>query len=173
MSGLRFFAGDGQKTLPQKIKLSSLILETLSLCRERFTNQGVQLDLVAEDTYEAIEIECRSVEISQVLLNILNNAYYAIENNKDKWIRINVSETEDQVEISITDSGEGISKEIQEKIMQPFFTTKEIGKGTGLGLSISKGIIDQHNGKLYLDTASANTRFVLCLPKVIYRSGEG
>ncbi len=67
--------------------------------------------------------------------------------------------------ISVIDSGQGITKEIAEKMMNPFFTTKEVGKGTGLGLSISKSIIDKHQGKIYLDTGSSNTKIVIELPK--------
>jgi two-component system sensor histidine kinase DctS len=69
------------------------------------------------------------------------------------------------VEIAVTDSGMGIPKQIQAKIMQPFFTTKDIGKGTGLGLSISNGIMETHQGKLHLDDAPPNTKFVILLPK--------
>lgn len=64
-------------------------------------------------------------------------------------------------------SGPPISKEIREKIMNPFFTTKEVGKGTGLGLSISSQIAKKHNGELYLDPISVHTRFVLRIPKPI------
>ena len=68
------------------------------------------------------------------------------------------------LEFSITDCGTGVPKEYADKLMQPFFTTKDVGKGTGLGLSISRGIIDQHNGKFYLDQNNANTRFVFEIP---------
>jgi signal transduction histidine kinase len=49
--------------------------------------------------------------------------------------------------------------------MEPFFTTKQVGKGTGLGLSISSGIVNAHNGSLYIDTDVSNTKFVISLPK--------
>ncbi len=68
------------------------------------------------------------------------------------------------VSVRITDSGLGIKPDIAEKMMQPFFTTKEIGKGTGLGLSISKSIAEDHKGRLYYDASAANTSFVLELP---------
>ena len=68
------------------------------------------------------------------------------------------------LEISVVDSGNGITEEIAQKIMQPFFTTKEVGKGTGLGLSISRGILEKHGGELYPDIKSLNTRFVIQLP---------
>lgn len=70
----------------------------------------------------------------------------------------------EKLQISVTDSGKGIPSNIAEKLMQPFFTTKEVGKGTGLGLSISKGIIEDHQGSLWYDSSCANTRFVIDLP---------
>ena len=58
-------------------------------------------------------------------------------------------------------SGSGIPIEIQEKIMQPFFSNREIGRGTGLGLSISRGIVESHGGKIELNAKSANTQFII------------
>lgn len=166
ISGLRFFAREGQRSLPQKAKVSTLIEETLNFCRERFMNHGVQLDVERNIAYNSLEIQCQAVEISQVILNLLNNSFDAVGPMKDKWIRISVSDHEEYAEISITDSGGGIPKDLQDKIMQPFFTTKDIGKGTGLGLSISKGIIESHQGKLYLDRNSTNTKFTVLLPRI-------
>jgi len=165
VSGLRFFAREGQSAASQVAKVSSLIEETLSFCKERFSNHGVQLEIVKDDSYASLEVQCRAVEISQVVLNLLNNAYDAIEPLPDRWIRLSILERGQFVEISVTDSGSGIPKELQERIMQPFFTTKEVGKGTGLGLSISKGIVESHQGKLYLDSNSAHTKFTILLPK--------
>lgn len=166
VSGLRFFAREGRHAKPQKMQISSLIEETLSFCRERFANHGVQLDVVRDNSFNSLEVECRSVEISQVILNLLNNAFDAIEATKNKWVRIQAVDHGEYAEISVTDSGTGIPKDVRDKIMDPFFTTKEIGKGTGLGLSISRGIIDQHQGKLYLDANSPNTKFTILVPKV-------
>jgi signal transduction histidine kinase len=65
------------------------------------------------------------------------------------------------------DSGLGLPIEVQEKMMQPFFTTKGFGKGTGLGLSISLGIAKNHNGDLYYNKNSKNTEFILKIPKAV------
>lgn len=164
--GLRFFARDGRRLPAQKASVATIVEDTLSLCRERFSNHGVQLEVIKDQSYPQLSIECRSVEISQVLLNLLSNSFDAISALQDKWIRIEVSNQEHYVEISVVDSGRGIPKELHEKIMQPFYTTKDIGKGTGLGLSISKGMIESHQGKLYLDKDSPHTRFTVILPKI-------
>jgi C4-dicarboxylate-specific signal transduction histidine kinase len=81
------------------------------------------------------------------------------------FVRVEVLERENDVVISVTDSGPGITPEIAEKMMQPFFTTKAVGKGIGLGLSISEGILRSHSGELLLDSSSENTRFCMRLPK--------
>ena len=83
-----------------------------------------------------------------------------------KWIKIEVESTPSKVKLIISDSGLGIPLEIHTKIMQPFFTTKEIGKGLGLGLSISKGIVEAHGGNLFLETGLPHAIFIVELPKV-------
>jgi len=71
----------------------------------------------------------------------------------------------EMVQISIIDSGTGISPDVAAKIMQPFFTTKEVGKGTGLGLSVSQALIKGHGGSLVFDSSHPNTCFRVVLPK--------
>ena len=110
------------------------------------------------------EIFCRDTQISQVLLNLLNNSFDAIAGDPEAWVELSVYQKNEYIEISIVDSGKGISPEIQQKIMHPFFTTKEIGKGTGLGLSISKEIVKSHGGKFFVELDSANTKFVIQIP---------
>ena len=115
---------------------------------------------------EEIEIECRLIQIEQVLLNLLNNSFDAIADLEEKWIRVDVEAEDHFVNIKVVDSGKGIPAEASEKIMMPFFTTKEVGKGTGLGLSISSGILKSHGGELSLDRNAANTTFVIRVPRL-------
>jgi len=163
IKGLRSFARDGESDPYETASAAQLVQDTLEFCNARFASHGVKLEVapLAED----FRIECKPVQLSQVLLNLLNNAYDAIEKTPDPWIRIEVAPPEaGRFRIRITDSGRGIPAEIAERIMQPFFTTKEVGKGTGLGLSISSGIIRDHKGTLTLDPSSPNTCFVIELP---------
>ncbi len=139
--------------------LRDIIDQTLEICQEKFKNSPVSLSV---ENIPDVKINCRESQIVQVLLNLLSNALDAVEKLENKWIEISVKQiNEETVVIRITDSGYGIPENVASNIMQPFFTTKDVGKGTGLGLSISKGIIDDHNGKIYLDKESPNTCFVI------------
>lgn len=87
-------------------------------------------------------------QISQLLLNLLNNAIQAIENNG--VITIITEQVDDQVVLVVSDNGVGMSDAVRKRIFEPFFTTKEVGKGTGMGLSISHAIIDNHNAEIFV-----------------------
>ncbi len=162
IAGLKSFSRDGDNDHFATTNIKELVEDTLSLCIERFKNHGIELRSCA--IQEDLEADCRATQISQALLNLLNNAHDAVIARSEKWISIEIKKTDQTLIIGVTDSGQGISREIKDKIMQPFFTTKEVGKGTGLGLSITKGILESHGGTLKLDGESKHTRFVLELP---------
>jgi signal transduction histidine kinase len=164
--GLRRFSRseEGSEKVPTSIR--QIVDDTMSLCAEKMKSRSI--DVAIDLSSEELTILCHSEQISQVLLNLLNNSLDALTASiapEDRWIKIEVAKKQDSVEISVTDSGNGIAPSTQDRLMQPFFTTKGPGAGTGLGLSISKGIVEQHRGSLRLDRASANTRFVITLPR--------
>ncbi|WP_185152871.1 ATP-binding protein [Fulvivirga aurantia] len=102
-------------------------------------------------------------KIHQVFLNILTNAFHAI--GKSGTITIKSELKNDNLRISISDDGKGISEENQLKIFDPFFTTKEIGKGTGLGLYIVKSIVEEHEGEIEVSSKKdEGTTFRLLFP---------
>lgn len=108
-------------------------------------------------------------QINQVLMNILSNAVHAIEGPGQIWIVTqhikSLNLKEGKVQISIQDSGKGMSQETIGKVFDPFFTTKKIGQGTGLGLSISYGIIDNHGGEIQVKSeVNVGTEFIIALP---------
>ncbi len=161
VKGLKLFSRSGEGEPFQSYPFASILRDTLDLCSERLRQKQIQLILKVEPT---IVLECRSVQISQILLNLLGNALDAIQNTENPWIEVGAHQTKEVVEIYVMDSGKGIPREIAAKLMTPFFTTKEIGKGTGLGLSISRSLAEDHGGKLIYDDRFPNTRFVLTLP---------
>jgi C4-dicarboxylate-specific signal transduction histidine kinase len=162
IQGLRQFSRDGTHDPYHASRVSEILDRTLDLCRETFKRHGVKLEIDLPS--QELQIECRAVQISQVLLNLLQNAMNAAEISKDPWVRLDVKSDAKEIQFRVSDSGAGVPVAIREKIMQPFFTTKETGQGTGLGLSISKGLVDGHRGQLYLDASSERTCFVVRLP---------
>ncbi|MGB8704430.1 MAG: ATP-binding protein, partial [Gillisia sp.] len=99
-------------------------------------------------------------ELGRVILNLLTNAFYAVNVKKKKSqeddyepaVWISTKKIKDKIEIQIRDNGMGIPEAIKEKIFQPFFTTKPAGEGTGLGLSLSYDIVKAHSGELHLES---------------------
>ncbi len=160
--GLRTFSRDGSRDAMQTTHLSALIGDSLSLCRERIAAHGIQLvvNLPPDDP----RLKVRPTEICQIIVNLLNNSFDAVRDRCDAKIQIDTRQAGDDLEICLSDNGDGVAPEIRNRIMDPFYTTKPVGEGTGLGLSISRGIAKSHGGQLYLDTASSLTTFVLRLP---------
>lgn len=144
------------------ISLFELVKDVSLLMNETFQSKNIFFENAIPSH---LNFQCNRKDIQQAIYNLIQNSIEAIENQSFKWIKIELILTEKQVQLLITDSGLGIDSKIADKIMIPFFTTKEIGKGTGLGLSLSKSLIEKHGGKLYLDTSSHHTCFVIELPK--------
>jgi PAS domain S-box-containing protein len=147
----------------ESLTLIKLIHETVDFVQQRFKDYNIDLHVTPIDP--ALKIECRNHEVSQIILNLLNNAFDAVQNLHTKWVKVEIQERLDDVEIAVIDSGIGIATHHQEKLFEPFFSTKEKKYGTGLGLSISKGLAEKHNALLQYDTFNKNTRFQLVLPK--------
>ena len=104
-------------------------------------------------------------DIGRVILNIINNAFQAVQNEKNPIISVSTKQLNEHIEIRITDNGPGIPDSIKDKIFQPFFTTKPTGQGTGLGLSLAYDIVKAHGGKLKMDTKEGEgSEFIIQLP---------
>jgi C4-dicarboxylate-specific signal transduction histidine kinase len=163
VKGLRAIAREGENDPFRETALQTILDETLELCRERILQNGIQLTV--DPLPEGLTLECRAVQISQVILNLLNNSFDALQSVDVRWIRLSVDANPESITLAVTDSGPGVPVEIREKIMMPFFTTKKATDGTGLGLSISRSIIAAHQGDFYLDATCSETRFVCVLPR--------
>lgn len=164
IQGLRNVSRDAAKEEFDQMKLADLMNDVITLCSERFKSNGITLTIDLSDPVYQEKIHCRPVQLSQVFINLLSNAYDAVESLPERWVKIDCSKSGNKIIIKVTDSGQGIPKEIQEKIFQPFFTTKGHGKGTGLGLSLSITIIRDHHGVFSIDNRAKNTCFVVELP---------
>lgn len=164
ITGLRNLSRDDSSEEFTQVKFRDILNDVLSLCGEKFKVHGVELRINIEEKIYETTINCRRVQLSQVFLNLLNNAYDAIEHKEKPWIAIEATIDRAQLVTRIIDSGQGIPPDIQEKLFQPFFTTKEVGKGTGLGLSLSSTIVRSHKGEIFVDNDDLNTCFVVKLP---------
>jgi C4-dicarboxylate-specific signal transduction histidine kinase len=145
VKGLRLFSRNTENDPSENFSISSVLDATLDLCSEKIINSEIKL---TKNIISDFLISGKFTEISQVIMSLISNSIDAICVEKEKWIKVETFEIDGRCTISVTDSGPGISENIIEKIMNPFFTTKEIGKGTGLGLSISNGIIKSHGGSM-------------------------
>jgi signal transduction histidine kinase len=111
-------------------------------------------------------------EIGRVILNLINNAFYAVTEKKKQNIEgyeptviVSTVKSGDKIEVRVIDNGTGIPKKLFDKIFQPFFTTKPTGQGTGLGLSLSYDIIKTHGGELKVETKEGEgSEFIILLP---------
>ncbi len=163
VSGLRRLAHGGKKNEKVRTNVEAIIADTLSFCSEKLRNSFVELRWNKEFGYE--ELFCQPEQVSQVLLNLINNAVDAVAGSQEKWIAVGAEVDGEWVRIFVEDSGPPIPEAVKAQIMKPFFTTKAVGKGTGLGLSISRNIVGAHGGKIWLDTDCPHTRFVVELPR--------
>jgi signal transduction histidine kinase len=111
-------------------------------------------------------------DIGRVLLNLYNNAFYAVAEKKkqsaegyEPLVSVSTKLINGDVEISVSDNGNGIPEQVQDKVFQPFFTTKPTGQGTGLGLSLSYDIIKAHQGKINIrNSPGTGVEFIITLP---------
>ncbi len=161
VDALRAFARQRDEDPLRPELLAPLVEDAVELCGQRFRLRGVALKV--DPIPEGLQVLCRGTQVTQVLLNLLSNGYDAVEKCHEKWVRITVTASDGEVKIAVLDSGPGVPEEIADRIMEPFYTTKEIGRGTGLGLSLSEGIAIAHGGHLELDRGARPTRFVLTL----------
>lgn len=118
------------------------------------------------------KININPQDIGRVLLNLYNNAFYAVnEKNKmsgtgfEPTVSVSIKRTDNEMAISVKDNGNGLSQKVLDKIFQPFFTTKPPGQGTGLGLSMSFDIIKAHGGELKVESKEGDgAEFVVLMP---------
>ena len=165
ITSLKTFSRDSGQDPFLDTKVFTLLEGVISLCAKRFSSGSIELK-VEGPSDPSLSLQCRESELAQVIFNLLNNAHDAVEHLDERWVKVEVLDLGENVQIKVSDSGPGIPAEVRSQIFEPFFTTKDVGKGTGLGLSVSIGIIRAHSGKIAIDLESPNTVFVVTLPKI-------
>jgi len=150
-------------TQKEPVNVNAVLRQTIKLRSYDFSSHGVE---VSEDFEANLSPTLGDAQqLQQVFLNILNNAYDAIqESGNHGRIRIRTLRAEDDIEVAFMDNGTGVVD--PERIFDPFFTTKQAGKGTGLGLSICYGIVRAHGGEIlcWNNEGESGSTFVVRLP---------
>lgn len=145
------------------VPVQSLLKLSLDFSKAHLESHKIELRV--REFPKELTVYGRETQLSEVILNLINNASYAVQDSKVKIIEIKVMHSMEWVRIEVSDSGPGISPKILHRIFDPFFTTKPVGKGTGLGLSISQSIMAAHGGKLYYEPKGLGARFVIQVPR--------
>jgi two-component system, NtrC family, sensor kinase len=158
---------DGKKQEKENVTLLSLVEDVfICLCRD-FSKDKIQveIDIPADLTIEAVP-----VQMQQVIMNLVINARHAMLEHGGK-LKISASQKDQTIEITVSDTGYGIKQEHMEQIFDSFFTTKKNQKsnehsGTGLGLAFCKKIIEEHNGRISVESRlGEGSNFRIILPK--------
>lgn len=152
--------------MPQQLestKLQPMVAFALSFLKQNFQKKHIKNEVFIKN--ESIVVKIDSVQITQVLFNLLLNAIYTSPNNS--VIKINIDNDNHNTYIAIEDQGSGVPDNIKQKIFEPFFTTKPLKKGLGLGLSVVQGIIKNHDGEITIkDNFPQGTIFTIRLPQI-------
>lgn len=160
--GLLSFARKSDAVL-KTIDLASFIPEVLRMVEQKARLENVSI--LCEVDPGLPELSSDPTQLQQVMLNLLNNALYALRKRENGEIRIAASREDGSLNISVADNGCGIDPEIMDKIFLPFFTTKPVGQGTGLGLSTIYGIVERLGGRILVNSEeNVGTVFTVRLP---------
>ena len=145
----------------RSLSLDALVQRTLSVAMPaKPKGVEVKLNLNCWDQ----RIRANEIQITQLLLNLILNAFHAME--ETGMLVIDTSFDEQYVNLSVTDSGRGIPENIREKIFEPFFTTKDSSKGTGLGLAIAAQVVEDHAGTIQVTSKPGEgTTFTVRIPR--------
>lgn len=170
----------GESSAPANVSVNDMVLEAMNLAYHgiRAQNQNFNVTLETNLADDVGDLKLLSQDMNRALLNIFNNAFYAVDKRAEvessdyaPTVMVTTERTTspDTVVIRIRDNGPGIPETIRDRLFQPFFTTKPAGEGTGLGLSLVYDIIvQQHHGHLDVHSQIGTfTEFVIRLPSVV------
>ncbi len=157
------FSRDSRNDGYEQASLKAIIDDLVELSRGRALNQGIVLQ-VSEIPVNAIVLG-KSVELSQVFLNLLNNAFEAVRDASTKRVALRFEELSERFRITVRDTGSGVPASLLGRLFEPFFSTKGAGHGVGLGLSISREILQRHGGGLTYTYLAGESIFSVELPK--------
>jgi signal transduction histidine kinase len=159
--GLRAFARVGSQIELENVNLAETLDVALTVLRHELRDRV----RVTKKFDDIPPVRCDSSRMSQVFVNLMLNAIQAIPAEQEGDIEISLTADAREARIAFKDNGPGIAPEAKDKIFDPFFTTKPVGQGTGLGLSISYGIVQQHAGRIEVESEPGKgATFTVVLP---------
>ena len=142
--------------------LGDVIEDVREMFYERLSRSHVQVDMHIPADHPRVHAD--RDQMSQVLINLIMNALHAMPDGGTLGIGVGLQK--DMVKLTVSDTGLGIPPGVVNRIFDPFFTTKEFGKGTGLGLTVVKGIIEEHQGSIAVESEEGKgTTFTILLPR--------
>lgn len=170
VKGLKKFTRQNEGAPFKEENLDQIISEAMIFSEPRAKSKFVPVKV---SVGKNLRIYCDAVEIEQVVINLVNNAVDAVADMEEKWIEVKAFENGAGIILQIVDSGPGISLELEQKMFQPFYTTKPVGQGTGLGLSIVHGILELHKASIRINrTEYKNTCFEIQFPRSVSQTGR-
>ncbi|MEJ0032541.1 MAG: ATP-binding protein [Bacteroidota bacterium] len=146
----------------QRVNIHDGIRNTLTMLHYKLKKGSIKV--IEDFKHDPPEANILVSEMNQVWTNLIDNAIDAMEGRPNSVLEIKTEREREFSVVSITDNGPGIPKEIIDKIFDAFFTTKPIGKGTGLGLDVAQNIVNQHNGRIEVESEPGKTTFKICFP---------
>ena len=172
LRGLRGFAREAGNDPMEWASIESIVEQCLEVQESRYERHGVELRVKLEP--ELPLLLCREVQIGQIVTNLLNNAFDAIDQGGCvlRWVELSTRQVGGDLVLEVTDSGPGIADQFKAHLMEPFFTTKKASKGMGIGLSLSRAIAQDHGGSLALLARAEHTCFQLTIPLGSNESSE-
>lgn len=165
ISSLKNLSRNADHLKKEQFEIGEIVEEVKGIISLSEYKHKIELSWNIDDALLNERIYFNRIQLSQILVNIITNAFHAVEHFERPWVKIIMSSEEHFLNVRIVDSGSGIDQEVLTKIFNPFFSTKDVGKGTGLGLSLVKKIMDNHEGEIYYDKYNQNTSFVLKIPR--------
>jgi signal transduction histidine kinase len=171
---LRAYSRQDVKEVVETRSLELLIDDSLYLVQQKTRKFAIKVEKHVAVDLVGVGVRCLPNKFEQVVMNLCSNACDAMQGVERRVLRVEVSTDSEHLLVAVKDSGTGMSKEIQSKIFESFFTTKPRGEGTGLGLKIVRNVVREHDGELLLDsTEGVGTTFTIRLPMArVVRKGE-
>jgi signal transduction histidine kinase len=161
VAAIKGFTYMDQRGATTRVSIRKGLSDTLTVLGAKARSRSLQIGV---DVDEALpEVEGLGGELNQVWANLIDNAIDAAP--ESGHIEVHAAERDGTIVVSVTDNGPGIPPERIDKVFEPFFTTKPQGQGTGLGLEIVRRVVEEHRGKIEVDSQPGRTQFRVILPR--------